>query len=93
MRTGFLSSEDDTNAQDEAPTPVKARPSAGRSLLTAVEHDPRATAADVREEHDGVSLHSIDIWLPPYGGVLRLHALVSQLEKTVVSHVRKKSSL
>ena len=44
---GFLSSEDVTNAQDEAPTPVKPRPSVGRSSLTA-EHEPRAAAADVR---------------------------------------------
>jgi len=43
---------DVTNAQDEALTPVKPRPSVGRSLLTA-EHEPRAAVADVREEHDG----------------------------------------
>jgi len=50
---GFLSSEEVTNAQDEAPTPVKPRPSVGRSTLTAVQHDPRDAAADLREECDG----------------------------------------
>jgi len=36
--TVFLSCEDVTNAQDEAPMPVKPRPSVGRSSLTA-EHE------------------------------------------------------
>jgi len=53
VRMGFLSSEEVTNAQDKAPTPVKPRPSVGRSTLTAVEHDPRDAGADLRKESDG----------------------------------------
>ena len=53
VRMGFSSSEEVTNAQDEAPTPVKPRPSVGRSTLTAVKHDPLDAAANLREECDG----------------------------------------